>query len=71
MGLAVVQIGDRKSQSGILDKRFHLGMRIEDVRGGLLPDFGVGDDIIQVALDDIPNLLARPVVDVGRRSWPS
>jgi len=57
--------------NGILDERIDERMGVQDVRRGLLPLRGVGHDVVQMAVDDFPDVAARPEVHLGRRARPA
>lgn len=69
MGLSIVQVGNREPEPRVLHKGLHQIMRIYKVRGGLLPLSRIRNDSVQVAVEDGPNVAARPEVHVRRGTW--
>lgn len=68
VGFAVVEVGDAEAETLVLDEGFHEVVRVEVVRGRLLPLLRVGDDVVQMALHHLPHVLARPEVHLFRRA---
>jgi hypothetical protein len=62
--LAVREVGDRESESGVLDEGLYGLMSVYIISRGLLPNLRIGHHVVHVALDHFPNILARPVVDL-------
>jgi len=69
--LAVVQVGNGEAEARVLHERLHLRMRVEDVGRRLLPHLRVRDDVVQVTLHHLADVLAGPVVHVGRGARPA
>src|ERR1017187_10194957 len=69
--LPIAQVGDSETQSGVLRERVYLLVRVKDVGRRLLPLLRVGDNIIQMAVNDFAHVAAGPEVHLGSRAGTS
>lgn len=58
--LTVMEIVDGEAKAGVLDERGHAGMRVNQIRRSLLPLLGIGNHVIQVAVENLAHIAARP-----------
>src|ERR1700674_5354952 len=66
--LAVVKVGDRESEAGILHESIHMLVRVDEVRSRFLPRLRVGDDVVDVAVYDFAHFATCPEVNVHGRT---
>ena len=65
MRLAVVEVWNCETESGVFYERINGVVRIDELRCRLFPSLGGGNYLVDVALHDLTNFPARPKVYFG------
>jgi hypothetical protein len=68
IGLAIVQIRDRKGQARVLHQGLDPRVGVDDIGSGLFPLPRIGHHVVEISMDDLTHLAAGPKVDFGRRA---